>query len=118
MSNEFHHPMLAAGRWFTFSLAEQLGHVGSEISRALKAQGQDEKRFENAVFRGLELMDLTISDPRWKRRLKELVRVRALISDAYFGGTEFGTKLEDLNKYFYYFAYAAQKQRLEAREPQ
>lgn len=116
MSHEFHHKTLAAGRWFTFTLAEQLGNVGSEISRALKAQGQDQQRFENAIFRALELMDLTISDPRWKGRLKELVRVRGLICDAYFGGTEFGTKLEDLDKYFYYFAYAAQKERLEARE--
>jgi hypothetical protein len=29
------HPSLAAGRWRTFSLMEQLAHVGSEVERAL-----------------------------------------------------------------------------------
>ncbi len=111
MTIHYHHASLAAGRWFTMTLAEQLGNVGSEVSRALKARGKDEQRFQNAIFRGLELLDLTISDNRWRGRRKELVRVRALLCDAYFGGTEYGTTLEGLDKYFYYFAFAARKNR-------
>jgi hypothetical protein len=106
MKTEFQHSSLAAGRWFTFSLAEQLSNVGSEVNRAIRARG-DEKRFENAISRGLELFDLTLSDNRWNKRRKELSRVRELFCDAILGGAEYGTTLEDLDKYFFQFAIAA-----------
>lgn len=104
------HSSLAEGRWFTFSLAEQLGNIGSEVSRCIRARG-DDKRFEGAVFRALELFDLTLSDPRWRKRLKEIARARELFCDAIQDGKEYGTTLEDLDKYFYYFAFAARTNR-------
>jgi signal transduction protein with GAF and PtsI domain len=110
MTLEFQHQSLAEGRWFAFSLAEQLGNIGSEVSRALRARG-DEKRFEGAVARALELFDLTLSDPRWRKRLKEIARARELFCDAALGGAVYGTALEDLDKYFYYFAFAARSNR-------
>lgn len=110
MTQNLQHQSLAAGRWFTLSLAEQLANIGSEVGRAVRARG-DQTRFENAVFRGLELFDLTISDIRWRKRLKELTRVRELLCDAILGGTEYGTTLEDLDKYFYHFTYAARAHR-------
>ena len=97
---------LAAGRWFEFSLAEQMANIGSEVSRAIRARG-DEKRFQGAVTRALELFHLTISDPRWRGRLKELTRIRELFCAAVLGSHEYQTTLEDLDRYFYYFAYAA-----------
>lgn len=101
----FQHQELAAGRWHTLSLAEQLGNIGSEISRARKAQG-DERRFSSAIARAFELLDLTISDLRWRKRLKELLRIREAIGDATLGGKEYGTTLEDMDRYFYQFALA------------
>jgi hypothetical protein len=107
MKPSFQHQSLAEGRWFTLSLAEQLANIGSEVSRAIRARG-DEKRFEGAVTRCLELFDLTIKDLRWhNHRLKELTRMRELLCDAILGGTEYGTSLEDLDRYFYHFAFAA-----------
>ncbi len=100
------HSSLSEGKWFTLTLAEQLANIGSEVQRAMRAKS-DEKRFDNAVARALELFYLTLSDLRWKKRLKELVRVRELFCDAVLGGSEYGTTLEDLDKYFYYFAIAA-----------
>jgi hypothetical protein len=110
MNTKFYHPTLAAGRWQTFSLVEQLANIGSEVPRVMRARG-DQKRFDNAVSRALELFDLTINDPRWKNRLKEIVRARGLFCDAVLGGPEYGTTLEDLDKYFYHFAYAARLNR-------
>jgi hypothetical protein len=104
------HQSLAEGRWFTFSLMEQLGNIGSEVSRCIRARG-DDKRLEGAATRALELFDLTLSDPRWCKRLKEIARARELFCDAFFGGKEYGTTFEDLDKYFYYFAYAARANR-------
>lgn len=106
----FQHKSLAEGRWSNFSLSEQLGNIGSEVNRAINAKG-DEKRFENAILRAFELFDLTISDPRWRGRLKELTRARELFCDAICGGPEYKTSLEDLNKYFFYFALSARLKR-------
>lgn len=105
----FQHQDLAAGKWFTLTIFEQLGNVGSEISRARKWQDKNEEYFKNAIFRALELLDLTIADSRWKKtgRLREICRARELVCDAYYGGKEYGSTLEDLDRYFYYFAYAA-----------
>lgn len=62
-----HHPALAAGRWQTLPLMEQLGNVGSEVERAFRAHAQGRgDRFEHALARALELFDLTANDPRWR----------------------------------------------------
>ena len=42
------HKELASGKWRTLSLAEQMGNIGSEVSRARRWQGKDEKLFQNA----------------------------------------------------------------------
>lgn len=103
-------PTLAEGRWFTLTLMEQLANIGSEVQRAMRAQG-DEKRFEAAVIRALELFNLTLSDGRWGKRRKEIARAKECFCDAVLGGKEYGTTFESLNKYFYYFAYAARAHR-------
>lgn len=97
---------MAAGRWFELSLAEQLGNVGMEVGRSARAKGDDE-RFWAAITRAFELLDLTISDPCWVDRLKEIIRVREVLGDAVLGGKEYGSTLEDLDKYFFQFAVAA-----------
>ncbi len=101
------HKTLADGRWGKFTLFEQLGNVGSEISRALIWKDKDGTAYHNSIERALELMDLTVADPRWQGRLKEIMRARELIADAIYGGKEYGSTMEDLDRYFFYFALAA-----------
>ena len=103
------HKELALGRWHTLSLAEQLGNIGSEVGRAWRAQGQDEVRFRGAVDRALELFDLTLADPRWRGRLREIGRAYEVFCDAVLGGTEYGSSLADLERYFMQFALAARR---------
>lgn len=105
------HPDLAAGGWARLSLMEQLGNVGSEVSRAARWKDKDPKLYEGAVLRGLELMDFTIRDARWKGRLKELTRAREMMCDAWLGGREYGTTWEGLDRYFFHFAVAARLSR-------
>jgi hypothetical protein len=100
------HESLGAGGWFLMPLSMQLGNIGSEVNRMLKARNNPE-RFENAFTRGLELFDLTLSDSRWRGRFREIARARELLCDAALGGHEYNTTLEDLNKYFFYFALAS-----------
>lgn len=71
------HRDSAAGRWFELSLYEQLGNVGSEVSRALHWKTRNPQIAQGAFERALELMDLTLADPRHKRsvaRLREFAR--------------------------------------------
>lgn len=104
-----HHPGLAAGGWGRLSLPQQLGNVGSEVSRALRWQNKDILLFDGAMIRALELLDLSIRDSRWRHRLKELARAREMLCDAWFGGKEYRSELEGLNRYFFNFALAARK---------
>lgn len=92
-------------RWWTLTLAEQMGNIGSEVGRAAKWQGKDEDSFWGAVGRTVELLDLTRMDKRWKNRQAEIDRAREVFSDAVLGGTEYNSFLPDLEKYFMQFAY-------------
>lgn len=101
------HKNLADGGWQKLSFYEQMGNIGSEISRALNWRGKDENLYKNSIYRAFELLDMTIADSRWRLRLKEIVRARELLADAIFDGKEYKTTFEDLNRYFFHFALAA-----------
>lgn len=105
----YHHPSLAAGKWQTLSLAEQLGNIGSEVGRAVKWRDKDPGLFRGAVERALELFDLTVGDPRWRNRLKEILRAREFFLDALEGGKNYGSTLQDLERYFFYFALISRR---------
>lgn len=102
------HKNLFAGRWETFSLSEQMGNIGSEVSRANRWQGKDDKLFNGAVDRALELFDFTLADSRWRGgRLREIARSREVFCDAIYGGKEYKSSLKDLDRYFTNFAVLA-----------
>ena len=101
------HKELAAGKWFELTLAEQLGNIGSEVSRAANWQNRDEKLFWGAVERALELFDLTLDDSRWNGRYKEIARAREVFVDAVYGGENYNSPLRSLIGYFDEFALAA-----------
>jgi hypothetical protein len=112
------HKELAQGRWFGFSVCEQLGNVGREFERAANAfKRGDRERFDKAFDRMLELLDLTAEDPKWRapRRLRELRRLREEVCDVFHGGEIFGTSIEVLRKHFLYFAIAARAEATKSR---
>lgn len=103
----FQHKSLAAGRWNQLSLMEQLGNIGGEVSRTLRWKNRDEKLLSGAIIRALELFDLTLDDPRWRGRRREIARAREVFLDAVSGGREYKSSLEELARYLDQFAYAA-----------
>ena len=108
------HRELAAGRWWTLTLAEQLGNVGSEVSRTLKWRSRDPRIAQGALERALELIDLTRDDPRHRAsvaRLRELCRVREVLLDFLVGPNQYGSTEASLQRYFDAFAVAATKRR-------
>lgn len=106
----YQHKELANGRWFEFGLPEQLANVGSEIGRAIKWRNQkNEKRKNSAFFRGLELLSLTIDDPKNKLRLKELTRLYEVLGDYFIGENQFKSSDKLWDKYFSFFNCLARK---------
>jgi hypothetical protein len=106
------HRDLAAGRWWSLSLAHQLGNVGSEISRATQWSTRNPPRAEAALHRALELLDLTLDDPRHRQsvaRLRELARVREVVVDFFAGPNQHGSTAASLQKYFDAYAIAARR---------
>ncbi len=107
------HKELAAGRWNTFSLMEQLAHIGSEVQRAINAKRRgDIPASHAALIRGLELLELTVNDPKLRRGARrEIVRTREALVDHFMGQNMYRTTDEIWERYYYQFAYAAAIQR-------
>lgn len=107
------HADLAAGRWFSLSLSEQLGNVGSEVGRALRAKEQrNTDRLALALARALELLDLTIADPKHRSRTRELCRAREVLCDFLAGDNVYRSTAASLDKYFLAFAISARSGRV------
>lgn len=107
------HAGLAAGRWGTLTLAEQLGNAGADVGRAIRAQQEgDQERFVAALDRALELLDLTMVDPRWRgHRAREIARAREVVCDFLVGDNLYRSTPESLDGYFLSFALAARRDR-------
>jgi hypothetical protein len=107
------HAGLASGRWWTLTLAEQLGNAGADVGRALRAKREgDQERLDAALDRALELLDLTLADPRWSGpRLREIARTREVVCDFLVGDNVYRSTPESLDAYFLAFAMAARRDR-------
>jgi hypothetical protein len=96
--------------WAKLSMFEQMGNIGSEVGRTLKAKrAGDERRMQAAFYRGLDLIDASaqIWSAKPNPRLRELLRsreefVRVILTD------QDDTLLE---RYFMNFAVAARLRR-------
>lgn len=102
------HKTLADGRWFEFSLMEQLANIGSDIERTIswRKRGNAEHS-QKALERALELIHFTIADPKNKKRLKELVRMREVLIDYFVYDNIYQSTDELWQRYFHYFSYVA-----------
>ena len=106
----YQHVELAGGRWQGFSLMEQMANVGSEVERALKWKEKNDADYSTkASNRALELLDLTLDDPKNKTRLKEVARTREALVDYFYGTNQFESSEESWRRYFLEFAYAARR---------
>jgi hypothetical protein len=106
------HPGLS-DRWMAFSLLEQMGNVGSEVGRTIRAHDAGNLvRFEKALARALDLFDLTASDPRWRgARRREICRAREEFCRLFFDDAVSPDSAAGLERYFMHFAAAANRHR-------
>jgi hypothetical protein len=96
--------------WARLDMFNQMGNIGSEVGRALKAKKRgDHLAMDGALARGLDLIDETAK--LWARqnspRTRELLRARELFAESVL------TDKEDngLEEYFFQYAMAARKDR-------
>ena len=111
---EIQHRDLAGGRWLQLSLFEQLANIGSEVSRANRWLPRNRDLARAAVFRALELLDLTLDDPRLRatpHRLREIARLREVLADHYEGDDQYGCTGESLQRYLDQYASGLRRQR-------
>jgi hypothetical protein len=113
------HKDLAAGRWFELDLVEQLANVGSEVERTIRWREKgDAERSRRSFERALELMDLTIADPKNRGRRREPCRCREVLVDYFAGDNQYGSSDALWRSYFLGFAWATQLRRAARRARQ
>jgi len=105
------HQGLTQEKWQKLSFLAQMGNVGSEIGRTINWLPKNQAQGQAAFDRGLELLDLTLVDPKNRKRLKELCRLRECLADYFYGDNEFGSTDASWEQYFYGFTYAAALER-------
>jgi len=113
----YQHKKLAQGHWFTLNLFEQLANIGSEVERAIAWRIKKREYSQQAFFRALELLELTLSDHKNKKpsRLRELTRLKEVLIDFFYCDNQFLSSDELLRKYFYTFGYAARLKRAHSK---
>lgn len=110
------HKGLTMERWTKFTLCEQLANVGCDIDRAIRWKSQgDLVASQQAFERALELLSLTLMDPKYRgqAKLRELSRTRELLIDHFMYDNEYKTTAQIWSNYFWSFSYAAALQRQE-----
>lgn len=70
-------------RWEDFTKREQLLTIGAEFMRAKVWQGKSQQNFISALERALGLIDLTISDAKWRENILMLLRLREEVAKFY-----------------------------------
>lgn len=108
----YQHKRLAESGWAELTFFEQMANTGSEVIRAIRWREKGRSDYALAASdRALELLSLTIDDPRNRDRLRELCRLYECLADYLYCDNEYSTDPEKLKKYFTAFGYAARQGR-------
>ena len=103
----YQHKSLSEGRWQALSFFEQMANIGSEVERAMKWIDKNGEYSRLASDRAIELLDLTISDEKNLKRLKELFRLRETLADYFYFDNIYKSDNQKWHNYFSAFNYAA-----------
>ena len=105
-----YHSDTLAQKWSKLTLAEQLGNIGSEVSRMITWRHKNKAIADRAFERMLELIDLTLANLHDKYRLREIARSRELLVSSWLkNDASAASDLDYLNKYFLQFALLDRK---------
>jgi len=85
--------MVSLEKWKTLSRRDQLGHIASEVRRAMEAPPTDTALRQNLLERAIALIDLSLLDDRfdkltikkWRINPLMLLRLREELAAVYVG---------------------------------
>jgi hypothetical protein len=98
-------------RWAQFDIFDQMGNIGSEVGRTIKAwRNNDQVRFTGALKRALDLFEATIDvlNSQHSGRIREVLVAREQFLNLFFGQAPSGDE-QKIEKYFMEFAVASRK---------
>lgn len=100
------------GRWQTLTISQQLGNIASEFARFRSAVERGERtRIDQAYVRLSEIVRLTVRDPRWTLRRRELDRLDESIRHLCGEPSELEVSFDDVQNYLLPFAVLARQPR-------
>jgi len=95
-------------RWAQLSFDEQMGNIGSEVGRAIKARREGKLlKEERAIERAIDLFSATMEahiNTADAYRLKEVLRARDEFLRLFYDGT-FAEDADSIERYFLWFAW-------------
>jgi len=97
-------------RWASLTLFEQMGNIGSEVGRSIRANRiGDKASFESALARALDLFDATVGELVAKKsvRAREVLRAKDQYLQLFYGDNPDHIEARRLESYFMEFAVAA-----------
>lgn len=102
--------MIDRDKWQSYSFYQQMGNIASELGRVILFESrQDLKHRDSALWRLLELVDLTVENPGNRNRRKELCRFKEVLADWYSGRNDYEVRPESLKNYAMQFALLTSK---------
>lgn len=106
------HKEYSNGKWNEKSISFQLASIGAEFGRSMKEKIRGISFDKSPAFdRMIELIDLTIEDPKNRTRLSELCKLRECLCDFLMGLNTWQSSAEYFGKYFMDFALEVQGER-------
>jgi len=97
---------IQADRWFRLCLFEQMSNVGCDLDRAVRLRDKGKIEQSRIVFNyTLNLLQLTIDDPKHNSYCDELIRVKNALIDYFLGNNENDIIDEEWYDYFIIFNY-------------
>ncbi|MFC2061005.1 hypothetical protein ACFLUV_00665 [Elusimicrobiota bacterium] len=89
------------------SLIEQMANIGSEVERALNWKEKNKPDYsEKAFVRALELLELTLKDPKNRLRINEIVRAKEALIDFFWDSNQYNSSASSWKSYFLQFLSA------------
>ena len=82
-------------RWQTLSWRDQIGHIASEIKRSQLAKNKGKDLYLSILEQAINLIDLSLNDPRWQSNPLPLLVLRSELARVYIGESQ---NLEEIYK--------------------
>lgn len=86
--------------WCKMQKYEQLGNIGSEISRAKHWQQLNhQENYQKSLSRALSLLFLSLGDKKWGNGIKEIARFYEVLASIYIDQNTINISLSDLEDF-------------------